>query len=81
MTGSWPTARLYSVDGNASNVIYNNITLVPRKTIGPAPVNKAKARGVTVQTKRVRQDRKSAARKQSLADKYFAAWDEDELDD
>ena len=91
MTGAWPTARLYSVVGDASNVIYGNISLSPRKTIdnsgdinGPAlePIpatNIATARGVTVLSKGVRQDQKLLARKQRLADSYFAAWDDNEL--
>ena len=83
MTGAWPTARLYSVDGNAGNVIYDNITLSPRKSgpaLEPMPAsNIAKARGVTVLSKRVRQYRKSVARNQDVVDSYFAAWDEDEL--
>ena len=91
MTGAWPTARLYSVVGDASNVIYDNISLSPRKTIdnsgdinGPAPgpvpaSNIAKARGVTVLSKRVRQRRKLVARNRDVVDRYFAAWDDNEL--
>ena len=91
MKGAWPTTRLYSADGDASNVIYDNISLSPRETIdnsgdinGPAPgpipaSNIAKARGVTVLSKRVRQDRKSVARNRDVVDRYFAAWDDNEL--
>ena len=91
MTGVWPTARLYSVNGNASDVIYSNISLSPRETIdnsgaasGPAlePIpasNIAKARGVTVLSKRVRQRRKLVARNRDVVDRYFAAWDDNEL--
>ena len=88
MTGSWLTARLYSVDGNASNIIYSNITLSPRETIdnsgaayGPAlePIpssNITRVRGVTVLSKRVRQDHKLLARKHAEVDPYFATWDD-----
>ena len=92
MTGACPTARLYSVDGDASNVIYDNITLSPRETIdnsgaasGPAleripATTIATTRGVTVLFKRIRQERKLLARNRNEVDRYFAAWGDNEDD-
>ncbi len=80
--------QLYSIDGDASNVIYNNITLSSCETIDnrgvafgpelelPRATNITRVRGVTLHSKRVRQEHKSLAHKRDEVDRYFAAWDD-----